>query len=168
MAAPNMTKRRNMSMKRIIFSIIIAAVICSGQGFVCTTSFAGNQAAESNGPILGTWAFDGKDDKGVLWTGTLEIKELDTNSFDPNKYYSACILGIASKDSGRGVDSPCIWNPAKREISFGAGSSMQTAILSADRKSLTQGKWTETDKDFRTSKVTVKRTGVWSAQYTGQ
>ena len=119
-------------------------------------------------PVLGKWAFDGKDDKGVVWNGTLTIAELDTNRFDTSKYHSMCTLNAESKNAGKGVDTPCTWDPAKREVLFEAMRSAYSTILSSDGQSMTQGKWTETDKDSKTSKVTVKSTGVWSAKYTGQ
>jgi hypothetical protein len=150
-------------MKRII-SILIITIL----GFICAGSCAGQQpAAESKGLILGKWAFDGKDDKGVVWTGTLTIGELDTTRFNTGEYHSMCILEAESKASSNVVDTPCVWDPLKREVSFGTGISVYTAILSADGKSMTQGRWTESDKDFRTRKVTVTKTGDWSAEYTG-
>jgi hypothetical protein len=77
------------------------------------------------------------------------------------------ILETESKDSSYGLEAPCVWDPVKREVSFGTGNAVYTAILSADGKSMTQGKWTESEKDFHTRKVTVTNTGVWSAKYTG-
>ena len=151
-------------MKRIIVSILIITIL----GFICAAPCAGQQpAAESKGPKLGIWAFDGKDDKGDVWTGTITIKELDTKNFDVSEYYGGCVLDAASKDSGKGVDGPCVWNPGTREFSFRAGGSAYSAILSADGKSMTQGKWTVTEKDFRTRQVTSITTGIWSAKYTG-
>jgi len=156
-------------MKRIIVSILILIMALAIQVFFFTVSFAAEQfPADSKGPMLGKWTFEGKDDKGIVWKGTLTVAKLDTASFDANRYYSGCILDISSNDGGKGVDAPCTWNAAGREVSFGAGSSTYTAVLSSDGKTLTQGNWTETEKDFRTRKVTIKSTGNWSAKYTGQ
>jgi hypothetical protein len=157
-----------MPVKRIIVSILILTMACAIQGFISAGSYAGQQpAAESQGPILGKWAFDGKDDKGVVWTGTLTIKELDTTLFNTGEYYSMCILEAESKDSSNTVDAPCVWDRVNREVSFGTGRSAYTAILSADGKNMTQGRWTESEKDFRTRKVTLIKAGEWSAKYTG-
>ncbi len=156
-------------MKRIIVNILILTMAYTITGFICARSCAGQQpTAESKGPILGKWTFDGKDDKGVVWTGTLTIKELDTTRFDADKYHSMFILEVESKDSSNGIDTPCVWDPVKREVSFSTGTAAAyTAILSANGKSLTQGKWTESEKDLRTRKVTVTKTGVWAAKYAG-
>lgn len=155
-------------MKRIIFSILIITIAYTIQSFIYPDFCDGQQAvAESNGPILGKWAFKGKDDKGVVWTGTLTIKGLDTTSFDADRFHSMFILEAESRDSSNGVDAPCAWDPVKREVSFSTGTVEYTAILSANGKSMTQGKWIESEEDFRTRKVTVIKTGVWSAEYTG-
>ena len=120
--------------------------------------------AEYTGPALGKWSFKGKDDKGGVWTGTLTISEQDSGGAK----YRDCSLDAESKDgTSNGVGSECRWNPAKREVSFGPEDmAMYTAILSADGKSMTQGKWTEAEKDWGTGKVAVKKTGAWSAAYT--
>jgi hypothetical protein len=157
-----------MTVKRIIFSILIIAIACTIQGFIYPDFCDGQQTvAESKGPILDKWAFKGKDDKGVVWTGTLTIKKLDATSFDADRFHSMCILEAESKDSSNGVDAPCVWDPAKREVSFSTGTVMYIAILSANGKSIMQGKWTESKEDFQARKVTVIKTGVWSAEYTG-
>ncbi|MFH0976298.1 MAG: hypothetical protein V1874_11000 [Spirochaetota bacterium] len=123
-------------------------------------------AVESSGPPLGKWQFTGKDDKGVVWTGTLEIQKLDTDRFDADKYHSICSLELKSADSSRGVEAPCKWEPGKREVSFSTGGTTYTAILSPDGKSLANGKWSESKKDFQSSKVIIIKTGVWSAKFT--
>lgn len=150
-----------MTMKRIILNILIITIIYMVQGL---TVHAG-PSTESSGPSLGKWEFIGKDDKGVAWTGILEILKLDTNRFDADKYHSIANLEVKSASSGRGVEAPCRWEPGKREVSFSTGGTAYTAILSPDGKSLTQGKWTESEKDFQTRKVTITRTGVWSAKF---
>ena len=154
-------------MKRIIVSILIMTIAYTVQGL---TVYAGPRedqqpAAESSGPPLGKWQFTGKDDKGVTWTGTLTIQKLDTNRFDADKYHSIFSLELQSAGSSRGVEAPCIWDPGKREVSFSTGNTTYTAILSPDGKSLTRGKWSEGKKDFRTRKVTITKTGVWSAKF---
>lgn len=155
-------------MKRTIICILIITIACMVHGL---TVYADSRVekkppVESNGPPLGKWEFIGKDDKGVAWTGILEILKLDMNRFDADKYHSIASLGVKSADAGHGVEAPCRWEPASREVSFSTGGTSYTAILSSDGKSLTQGKWTESEKDFRTRKVTVIRTGVWSAKFT--
>ncbi len=112
--------------------------------------------AKYTGPALGKWTFEGKDDKKVLWSGTLMVRE-----------DHECVLDIATEEgAGRGVGAPCKWNPAKREISFG-GPQGFTGILSTDGKRITQGKWIEGDEDYYTKKVTILGTGTWSAVLTG-
>jgi hypothetical protein len=49
-------------------------------------------------------------------------------------------------------------------ISAGSYAGQQPA---AESQGPILGKWTESEKDFRTRKVTVTKTGVWSARYTG-
>jgi hypothetical protein len=155
-------------MKRIIVSILIMTIAYTVQGLtVYAGPHVGQQpAAESSGPPLGKWQFTGKDDKGVTWTGTLAIQKLDTDRFDADKYHSIFSLELVSKGSSRGVEAPCIWKPDKREVSFSTGGTTYTAILSPDGKSLTNGKWSESKKDFQTSKVSIIKTGVWSAKFT--
>jgi len=125
-------------------------------------------AAENSGPLLGKWAFTGKDDHGVAWTGTLTIKKLDTDNFNADKFHSIFSFELESASSGRGVEAPSKWDPIKQEVSVNSGGTSYTAILSPDRKSMTQGKWTESEKDFKTRKVTITNTGVWSAKFIGQ
>jgi hypothetical protein len=123
-------------------------------------------AGDNTGPALGKWTFEGKDDKGVVWTGTLIVTEMDKNQNYACNYHSWFKLEAESKDEGYGTSGPSLWHPLKRKVSFIDGS--YTAILSADGKKMTGGKWTESEEDFRTRKVTVKRTGVWSAEFKGQ
>ena len=155
-------------MRRIIVSILIITIAYTIQGFICAGFCVGQQpAAGGKGPVLGKWAFNGKDDKGVVWTGTLTINELDTTRFNTGEYHSMFTLEAESNDSSNMVDAPCVWDSGKREVSFGTGTIAYTAILAADGISMTQGRWTRSEKDFRTRKVTVTNTGVWTAEYTG-
>jgi hypothetical protein len=159
--------RRIMSTKRIIAAILIAAVAYTVQGFICAGSCAGQQPAAGNGgPLLGRWEFAGKDSKGVVWKGTLRVQKLDTKLFDADRFHSIFILEAQSADSSSGVEAPCKWDVDKREVSFSTGSVEYTAILSPDGKSLTQGKWTESEKDYQTREATITKTGVWSAKFT--
>lgn len=132
------------------------------------SSSASGPAAENSGPLFGKWAFTGKDDKGVAWTGTLTINKLDTENFDAGRFHSIFSFQLESANSGRGVEAPSKWDAGKQEASVNSGGISYTAILSPDRKSLTQGKWTESEKDFQTRKVTIISTGVWSAKFIGQ
>ena len=149
-----------MTMKRIILSILIITIVYMVQGLV----YAG-PSAESGGPPLGKWQFIGEDDKGVSWSGILKVQKLDTSLFDADRFHSMFILNATFADSSYGVEAPCKWDPFKREVSFGTGNAAFTSILSPDGKSLTQGKWTESERDHRTRKATVTRTGNWSAKF---
>ena len=158
-----------MKLKRSIVNILILTIAFTVSVFFCTGACEGQQSAvEGKGPATGKWAFEGKDDKGVVRTGTLTIKELDKARFDANRFHSMCVLESESKESSYGVDTPCTWDQGKKEVSFGTERSAYSAILSADGKNMTLGKWTDSEKDFSTRKVTVKKTGVWSAKYLGQ
>ena len=151
-----------MTMKRIILSVLIITIICMVQGLAVHAG----PSTENSGPPLGKWEFTGKDSKGVSWTGTLVVQKLDTKRFDADKFHSMCSLEMKSANSTNAVDTPCKWEPNKREVSFSTGDTASyTAILSPDGKSLTQGKWTDSEKDYRTRKITIKRTGVWSAKF---
>lgn len=153
-----------MTMKRIMLSILAITIACFVHGLVNA-----GPSAETGGPSLGTWAFTGKDDKGVSWTGTLAVQKLDTNRFDAGKYYSMCDLEMKSANSQKGISTPCTWEPNKRLVSFSTGETASyTAILSPDGKSMTRGTWTDSEKDFKTRKVTITRTGVWSAAFVGK
>ncbi len=127
------------------------------------------QAKSGDGPALGKWEFTGKDNKGLVWTGTLTIEKLDPQSFDVDRFHSMCSLEMESTDpnvGGRGVSAPCTYNKATRAVEFTTGASnisSYTAVLSADGRSLTQGKWTESEKS-RQSGTKVLRTGDWSAK----
>ncbi len=153
-----------MNTKRIMLSIMAITILCMVHGLVNAAA-----PAESSGFSMGKWAFTGKDDKGVSWTGTLMVEKLDTNRFDAGKYHSMCNLEMKSVNSTKGIETPCTWEPNKREVSFSTGDTASyTAILSPDGKSLTRGKWTNSEKNFQTRKVTVTRTGVWSATFVGR
>lgn len=128
------------------------------------------QAKSGDGPTLGKWEFTGKDNKGLAWTGTLTIEKPDPQNFDVDRFHSMCSLEVESKDpnqGGRSVSAPCTYDKAIRAVAFSTGVSnlsAYTAILSADSKSLTQGKWTESEKS-RQSGTKVLRTGDWSARF---
>ena len=155
-----------MSANRTI-ALLTAVILCA----VCSVaaspaSGAGQEAAArgNNGPTLGKWEFTGKDNTGLVWTGTLAIEKLDPKSFDPKQYYALCSLEVQSPDPAKGirsVEAPCTYDPSTRAISFTTGMSvthLYTAVLSRDGKSLTAGKWTESKE------ATVVRSGEWSAK----
>ncbi len=119
-------------------------------------------------PALGKWAFEGKDDKGVAWTGTVTLAPLDTANYDASRFFSLFSLDVSSGNSSGGVEAPCTWDSVHQKLSVSSpGTFEYTATLSADGKGLTQGRWTDSKEDFETKKVTVTRTGVWSARYLG-
>ena len=130
---------------------------------------AGRTAAlAGSGPAFGKWTFDGKDDKGVHWTGTITLAKLDTTSDDAGRYYALCSLDRTSGDSPSGVGAPCVWDPAHRTLTVSSSGSFEyTAVLQAGGKALAQGKWKELSEDFDTKKVIVTKSGIWSATYTG-
>ncbi|HTG01706.1 MAG TPA: hypothetical protein VK654_14085 [Nitrospirota bacterium] len=132
-----------------------------GEASAHVTQSAGNKYT---GLRLGKWTFEGKDSKGVVWTGTLTISEQDLGN---GLKYVDCSLDVKNPSGGgSGVGSECTGDPAKREIQFGPDpGALYRAVLSADGKKMTGGKWTEADKDWTTGKVTVKLTGDWSAAY---
>jgi hypothetical protein len=83
--------------------------------------------------------------------------------------HSLCSLEVQSADPSKGtkgVEEPCEWNPDTRTVTFGntyPAINVYTATLSADRKVLTQGKWTESKMVGGEVKGVV-RTGQWSAK----
>ena len=145
-----------MSANRIIVTILTLTIFCAALGL-----------AGDTGPAFGKWQFTGKDNTGVVWTGTLTIEKLDPNRFDAVKYQSMCDLDVQSKTAGRGVGAPGQYAPATRALSFSTGMSevtTYTAVLSPDGKSLTQGKWTVTKK---AGNILVS-SGTWSAKLPAQ
>ena len=141
-----------MSAKRIIVTILTLTMLCAA---LCL--------AGDSGPAFGKWQFTGKDNAGVVWTGTLTIEKLDPNRFDTVKYQFMCVLETKSANSENGVSAPGRYDQAAHSLSFSTGISQitsYTAVLSADGKSLTQGKWTVTKKAGNT----VVSSGTWSAK----
>ncbi len=153
-------------MSRIRMSLIVLALIT-----VCASQIAawqGNQTAvNSSGPAFGKWHFTGKDNAGVVWTGTLTVSKVDLNRFDAGKYHSLCNIEAESTKGGLGVEHPGKYDPSTRTFSFGeegeSGGSTYTAVLSANGKRLEKGKWRQSDRDFDTNKLVVV-TGDWSAE----
>ena len=147
-----------------VFSVFHGVAACAGQP----------QAAKSgNGPALGKWEFTGKDNTGLVWTGTLAIEKLDPNRFDASKYSSMCSLEVESTDPSKGtkgVEGPCSYDPGTRVVSFSVGVvtlHSYTAVLSGDNRSLIQGKWTESKSDAKKSgqsSTGAAVTGTWSAK----
>lgn len=155
-----------MSANRTI-AILTVVILCAAHGLVANDGAgAGQEAAanSNNGPSLGKWEFTGKDNTGLVWTGTLSIEKLDANRFDVKKYFALCSLDVQSPDPSkgtRGVEAPCTYEPSTRAVSFSTGVSvthLYTAVLSRDGKTLTGGKWTESKE------ATVIRSGEWSAK----
>jgi hypothetical protein len=122
-------------------------------------SAAQSSEVSYTGPAAGKWAFQGRDDKGVAWKGTVRITADEDGR--------TCLVSMQATDlEGRGVDGPCKWNSDQRELTFGRRLATFTAILSPDGNSLINGTWTESEEDDETRKATVKRTGTWTAIYT--
>jgi hypothetical protein len=141
-----------MTANRIIVAIVTLTVLCAA---ICL--------ANGGGPAFGKWQFNGKDNAGVVWTGTLTIEKLDPNRFDTVKYQFMCDLEAKSANSENGVSAPGRYDQAARSLSFSTGISQTTsytAVLSPDGKSLTEGKWTVTKKAGNT----VVSSGTWSAK----
>ena len=117
--------------------------------------------AEYTGPALGKWIFEGKDSKGMAWSGTLTISEKDSGEVK----YIDCSLDAVSRDgASNGVGSECTWDAAKREVLFGPEPMARyRALLSTDGRKMTQGTWTEAEKDWNTGKTVVNKTGAWTA-----
>jgi hypothetical protein len=152
-----------MSTRRIIITLLTITALCLAIGIPAT---AAEQGSAKSGPALGKWEFSGKDNSGAVWSGTLTMEKLDPVRFEA-KYYSLCILDVESPNQGtKGVEEPCDWNPDTRTVSFGntyPAVNVYTAVLSADGKALTQGKWTES-KVVRGKAGGVIRSGQWSAK----
>lgn len=166
-----------MSANRIIVTILTLTMLCAAHGLAGNAGSGAGQppaATSGSGPTLGKWVFTGKDNKGVVWTGTLAIEKLDLNRFNTNKYHFMCNLEVQSASTGRGVEAPGTYDPAARTLSFSTGISeitSYTAVLSPDGKSLTQGKWTVTKKDDKKSGqagMIVASAGTWSAKLTAR
>lgn len=120
-------------------------------------------------PVFGTWDFTGKDTAGVVWKGTVTISALDTNRFDTGKYQFMWDVNLTAGKASRGTEGPCAFDASTRAITCGVRNlSAYTAILSADGKSLTQGKWTEWEGEsgLRSQpQKTVKSSGTWTAKF---
>ena len=151
---------------RIIVTLLAIFTVAAIAPVVRT---AAGQGAANNGPVLGKWAFTGKDNTGLVWSGTLTIEKLDPSRFDANKYHSLCSLEVESTDPNKGtvgVEAPCEWHPDTRTVSFGnsyPAAKVYSAVLSADGKALTQGKWTE-KKIVAGQAAGIERSGNWSAK----
>ena len=128
---------------------------------------AADQGAAKSGPYLGKWEFTGKDNTGLVWSGTLSVEKLDPARWDPNKYHSLCRFEVQSSDKQtKDVQVLSEWDPGTRTVSFGKlypATNVYTAILSGDGKVLTQGKWTES-KIVRGQVGGIVRSGEWSAK----
>lgn len=154
-----------MSATRMLVTLLIITAVSLTIG---VPAQAADQSSAKSGPSLGKWEFTGKDNTGLVWSGTLKIEKLDLTRFEA-KYHSLCILEVESSDPSKGtkgVEEPCEWNPGTRTVTFGntyPAINVYTAVLSDDGKALTQGKWTES-KVVRGQVAGVVRSGVWSAK----
>jgi hypothetical protein len=95
--------------------------------------------------LLGKWNFIGKDCRGKEWSGTLNITKLDADTLKLGQYSNSCDLSVESGNAGRGVAGACLYDGKTKVLTFssdfGPSQYSITAMLSADGKSLTQGKW---------------------------
>jgi hypothetical protein len=121
-------------------------------------------AASAKDASVGKWEVTAKDGKGKAWKGTLTIGDLDPNQFspDPAKRNHLCDLNLESPEgAGRGRQTPCLFNPQTKTLTFGSDGRFDkfsySAVLSPDGKSFVQGSWTEEDAG----------TGTWSARLSG-
>ncbi len=129
--------------------------------------------AKASGPAIGsTWAFTGKDSKGVAWTGKIEFAKLDTSMFEPGQHYCSANLDLQDANGGgMGAATFTDFDPATRVVTIGGesdyGGSVYTAILSADGKSLKSGKWLSTERSSEEKEQNkpkrVLSEGTWSA-----
>jgi hypothetical protein len=107
--------------------------------------------------MLGKWEFTGKDDTGGKWTGVIVI-------IIENEEV-ACDLNIQGPKFSSGIGGPFPCAPDQRSFSCATGGNSYTAVLSADGKSLTDGKWTTKGDDFMNF---PKVTGSWTARSQGR
>jgi hypothetical protein len=116
----------------------------------------------------GTWEFTGKDNTGLVWSGTLSIEKLDPARSDPNKYHSLCRFEVQSSDKQSTEDRQVLsgWDPGACTVSFGKSYpavNVYTAIPSGDGKVFMQGKWTGS-RIVRGQAGVIIRSGEWSAK----
>lgn len=60
---------------------VLLTIATVGLAPVAAAAAAG-QGAGKSGPYLGKWEFKGKDNTGLVWSGTLDIQRLDPDRFD--------------------------------------------------------------------------------------
>ncbi len=138
----------------------------------CLCAVAGGQNSATNGPAFGKWEFTGKDNTGVTWTGSLTIAKMDPDILDPQKYPWMCDLDVSPSDPSKGtkgLQAGCEWDAGARTLTFGKAwppTNVYTAVLSADGKSLAQGKWTDRSFDAKRGDVgPVTGSGQWTAKF---
>lgn len=143
-----------------------ATAVMSGGAGPTSAAAAQSSAGVYSGPAKGTWTFEGKDDKGGIWKGTLTISEQDAGG---GSTYIDCSLDMTSVTGmSSGVGSECAWDPAARVVMFGPESMARyRAVLAADGRSMERGTWTESERDGSTGKARIKTTGAWTAVYQG-
>lgn len=136
-----------MTVKRVLICGLVGA-------FLQSLAFGG---ADS---LFGKWQVAAKDSAGTTWNGILTISKLDTSRFDRQKYNCMSRLDYQFSGTSYSREAPCKYDEASRTLVFRGGISRKfeySAVVSADDKSLGQGKWT----DFRKGGATS--TGEWSA-----
>jgi|GEM_PF-2158283 len=108
-------------------------------------------------PMLGKWKFIGKDDKGGVWKGTIDIR-IENNGV-------TCDVNIQGPKFGSGVGGSFECMPGQKNFSCSSGADSFTAVFSANGKNLTNGRWKTEENDFvKFPKVT----GTWSAEFLGR
>jgi hypothetical protein len=138
-------------------------VLQTALAFMIFSALAASGQPVDKGPELGDWKYTGEDQAGVVWTGRLQLSEVDLNKVPSGRFYCMANLEIEAGDVGRGTDSGASWDPLTRVLTFGGehpytGGLIYSAVLSADGTALTQGTWRETDRDKK-----VLDSGTWSA-----
>lgn len=108
-------------------------------------------------PMLGKWNFIGKDDKGGAWKGVIDIR-IDNVEV-------ACEVTIQGPKSSSGVGGPFECRPDQKNFTCASGGDSFTAVLSANGKNLTNGKWTKKGDDYLDFPTV---TGTWSAKSLGR
>lgn len=108
-------------------------------------------------PMLGKWNFIGKDDKGGAWKGIIDIK-IENDEV-------TCDVNIQGPKFSSGVGGSFECGPGQKNFSCSSGDNSFTAVLSADGKNLTNGKWTTKENDFLKFPKVI---GTWSAEFSGR
>jgi hypothetical protein len=108
-------------------------------------------------PMLGKWNFIGKDDKGGAWKGVIDIR-IENDEV-------TCDVNIQGPKFSSGVGGSFECRPGQKNFACSSGAKSFTAVLSANGKNLTNGKWTTEENDFLKFPKVI---GTWSAEFVGR